>query len=29
VTEDWSNGTENSGLITGIHYILKYKDPLF
>jgi len=24
VTEDWSNDTENSALITGIHYILQY-----
>ncbi len=23
-TEDWSNDAENSALITGIHYILKY-----
>ncbi len=23
-TEDWSNDTENSALITGINYILKY-----
>ncbi len=23
-TEDWSNNTENSALITGINYILKY-----
>jgi len=24
VTEDWSNDAENSALITGINYILKY-----
>ncbi len=24
VTEDWSNDAENSVLITGINYILKY-----
>ncbi len=23
-TEDWSNDAENSALITGINYILKY-----
>ncbi len=23
-TEDWSNDTENSDLITGINYIFKY-----
>ncbi len=23
-TEDWSNGAENSALLTKIHYILKY-----
>ncbi len=23
-TEDWSNDAENSDLITGIHYMLKY-----
>ncbi len=23
-TEDWSNNAENSALITGINYILKY-----
>ncbi len=25
-TKDWSNDTENSALITGINYILKYID---
>jgi len=25
VTEDWSNDAENSALITGINYILKYR----
>jgi len=24
-TEDWSNDAENSALITGINYILKYR----
>ncbi len=23
-TEDWSNDAENTALITGIHFILKY-----
>ncbi len=23
-TEDWSNDTENSALITGINYVIKY-----
>jgi len=25
-TEDWSNDAENTTLITGIHYILKYRE---
>ncbi len=27
-TEDWSSDAENSALITGINYILKYKSYL-